>query len=88
MDTNDLWKLRTYKATTIYFLWGLWAQNDRVTKGWAFGAECSPGTSGSLLVPGACPTVLLQLSSVFSTITVDLQGLFENSALGSIWGAL
>lgn len=75
MDANDLLKFGTYKATATYSLWGLRTKNDRVTKKRAFGAECSPGTSGSVEVPGAHPMVVLQLLPVFSTITVDLQGL-------------
>lgn len=52
-------------------------KNDRalVPKVRVFGAECSPGISESVSVPGAFPMAVLQLLSVFSTITVDLQGL-------------
>lgn len=75
MDTDDLLKLRTYKATATYSLQGLWTKNDRVTEEKVFGAECSPGTSGNVLELGACPVVILRLLSVFSTVTLDLQGL-------------
>lgn len=74
LDRNGLLKLGTYKATATYFLWGLWTKNYRITKERAFGGECSRGT---MLVPGAYAIVVLQLLSVFSTITVDLQGLWK-----------
>lgn len=72
------WSLEHTRLLPFFSL-GSVEKNDRalVPKVRAFGAECSPGISESVSVPGAFPMAVLQLLSVFSTITLDPQGLWK-----------